>query len=370
MFFVFYHLYLLQYTMLKFFYKISLLLLILLAGTLLYQKNTYAYHTLLRINPIPDTKVLIDEKHYADAYEYLNYFMDFEYVQVNEEAKKLLQEIIDKRSSFSYMSEKIAEGIQTGTSDELSGQLSAIGSDFFVIGDIRDLALEGTHYFHDEEVDKVLVSLSTIGLVASASTLFTLGSSAVAKSGVSVLKLAHKSKRIPPWLSKYLIREAKQIQKSKDISSIKPLFHTIDSMQKKVGLTDTLKLLSHTKNFKELKGVSKLVKRYGSETNMLLKLSDKKVLTHTNALKKVDKKTIVFASTYGSAGFAHLIKSGEKNFIKTTKRLKAYSKLGYKGEVWKMFLWLLKHLSDTILIVIMSTVSLLLFPWKKLKSVI
>ena len=354
--------------MLKLFYKISLIAIIVLSGTLLYQKNTYAYHTLVRINPVPHTKTLIEEEHYADAYKYLNYFMDFEYVQEDEEAQKLLQEIIEKRSSLSYISKKISEGIQTGTSDELSGQLSAIGSDFFVIGDIRDLALEGTHYFHDEEVDKVLVSLSTIGLVASASTLFTLGSSAVAKSGVSVLKLAHKSRHIPPWLSKYLVREAKQIRKTKELSSIKPFFNTLDTMNKELGLTHTLKLLSQTKNMKELKSVSRLAKRYGGETSTLLKLSNKKLLSHANRLNIMDKKSIKLASSYGTSGFTHLIKAGEKNFIKTTKRLKAYSKVGYKGEVWKVFLWLMKYLSDTVLILMMSIASLLLLPSKKLKQ--
>jgi hypothetical protein len=64
----------------------------------------------------------------------------------------------------------------------------------------------------------------------------------------------------------------------------------------------------------------------------------------------------------------HLIKGGEKNFIKTTKRIKAYSKVGYKNEVWKVLLWLMKHLSDTTLILIMSIASLLLLPWRKLKQ--
>ena len=291
--------------------------------------------------------------------------MQFDYMKDNPKAEALLNSIQTKRQSLSYQSGKIAEGISTGTSDELSGQMAAIGSDFFLIGDIRDLALEGTHYFKHEEVDPVLVSLSTIGLVASASTLFTLGSSAVAKSSISVLKLAHKSKRIPMWLSKYLVRESKIIRQIKDISSIKPLFKTLDTMHKEVGLQETLKLLSRTQNFKELKGLSKLTKRYGKETDTLLKLSDKKILTHANRLKKIDKKTIMLASTYGSNGFVHLIKGGEKNFIKTTKRMKAYAKVGYKGEIWKVFLWLMKHLNDTTLMLLMGVSALLLVPFKR-----
>jgi len=169
----------------------------ILSATLLYQKNTYAYHTLVRIDPIPHTKALIAEKKYVDASEYLNYFIDFNYMKDNSEAKVLQKEIAKERNSLSYLSEKVAEGFRTGTSDELLGQASAIGSDFLLIGDLRDLALEGSHYYKHEEVDEVLVALSTVGLVASASTLFTLGSSAVAKSGVSVLNW-HKRAKVSP----------------------------------------------------------------------------------------------------------------------------------------------------------------------------
>jgi len=353
--------------MLKLYYRLFLLLLLIGSATVLYQKNTYAYHTLTRIDPIPHTKALINEEKYVDAHTYLSYFMQFKYVSQNPKAQALLTNIQKKRNSLDYQSGKIAEGLLTGTSDELSGQMAAIGSDFLVIGDIRDLALEGTHYFKDEEVDPVLVSLSTIGLVASASTLFTLGSSAVVKSGVSLLKLAQKSKRIPTWLNSYLIREAKIIRKTKDISNIKPLFTTLDAIHKEVGLQETLKLLSYSKNFKALKTLSKLTKRYGVKTTTLLKLSDKQIITHANVLNKVNQKTIFLASSYGSNGFVHLIKGGEKNFIKTTKRIKSYSKVGYKGEIWKVLMWFMKHLSDTILMLLMGVSALLLVPYKRLR---
>ena len=366
MIFVFYHLYLLQYPMIKLFYKLILLTLLLLVAIILYQKNTYAYHTLLRINPLSHTQVLIEKEKYADAYTYLHYFMDFEYVQQNPEAQKLYKQIQEKRNSLAYKSEKFVEGIRTGTSDEPLGQASAIGSDFFLIGDIRDLILEGTHYYNDEKVDKVLVALSGIGIVASASTLFTLGSSAVAKSGVSLLKLAQKSKAIPLWLNAYLLKQAKHVRKSKSISRLEPLFQTLNTLYKRVGVSDTLTLLSRTSSLKELQGVSKLTKRYASQTPMLLKLSNKKMLTHAKTLKTIDKQTIKMASTFGSSGFMHLLKGGEKNFIKTTKRMKAYSKVGYKGELWKMLLWTMKHVSDTLLMLIMAVLSFLLMPFKRL----
>lgn len=351
--------------MVKLFYKLTLLVLLILSSTIIYQKHTYAYHTLIHINPIPKTKTLMAEEHYVDAHKYLSYFMQFEYMKENTEAQQLLKEIEVKRSSLAYKSGKFVEGISTGMSDELIGQASAIGSDFLLIGDLRDLALEGTHYYNNEEVDAVLVSLSTIGLVASASTLFTLGSTAVAKSGVSILKLAHKSKRIPSWLNVYLIKQSKKIRQSKNIDSIKPLFTDLDVMYKNTGLTDTLHLLSHTQNLKELQSTAKLTKRYGQDTSILLKLSNKTVLRESKTLQKFDIKTIKLASTFGTSGMVHLIKGGEKNFIKTTKRMKAYSKIGYKGEIWKIFLSLMHYLSDTVLILMMSISTLMLLPLRK-----
>ena len=354
--------------MLKLFYKLSLLCLILLSATVLYQKHTYAYHTLIHVNPLPHTKTLIEAEKYADAQEYLSYFIQFDYVQHMPEAKSLLDKIKEKRASLSYRSTKIAEGISTGTSDELSGQLSAIGSDFFVIGDLRDLAIEGEHYYHDEKVDTVLVSLSTIGLVATVSTFFTFGGSSVAKSGVSALKLGHKSNLIPPWLSLYVVKESKNIRKTKKLSSIKPLFKSLDTLRKEVGLKDALKLLSRTSNMKELQGMTKLSKRYGKESLTLVDLSRKKLLIHANRFNQYNKNTVKVASTYGIDGFTQLLKGGEKHFIKTTKRMKAYAKIGYKGEVWKVLLWLMKHLNDSILILILSLSSLLFLPFIGVKK--
>ena len=356
--------------MLKLFYKTTLIFILLLTGTILYQKHTYAYHTLVQVDPLPHTKTLMSEEKYADAYEYLGYFIQFDYVQQMPEAHVLLDEINAKRASISYKSSKIAEGISTGTSDELSGQISAIGSDFFLIGDLRDLAIEGEHYYHDEKVDRVLVSLSTIGLVASVSTFFTFGGGSAAKSGVSALKMGHKSNLIPPWLRLYLVKEAKVVRKTKSFSNIKPLFKNLNGLRKEVGMKDTLKLLSRSDNMKELQRINTLSRRYGKESITLLDLSKKKLLIHADTFKLYDKSTVKAASTYGENGFVHLLTGGGKHFIKTTKKMKAYAKVGYKGEIWKVFLWFMKHLNDVILISIMSIATLLLLPIRKLSILI
>ena len=350
--------------MLKLFYKLFLLCIVILSTILLYQKNTYAYHTLVHIDPIAQTKALIKENNYVEAYEYLNYFMAFDYVKHNPNAQNLLRQIVEKRDSFPYQSEKVLEGIKTGTSDELLGQASAIGSDFFILGDLRDLGIEAAHYFKDEKVDSLLVTLSSIGVVATASTLFSGGSSTVVKSGVSVLKLAQKSKGIPSWLHAFLIKESKHIIKSKNIASLKPLFSALQLLQKQTNLPQTLKLLSHTGSLKALEQLSNLSKRYGKDTSMLLKLSNKQILKQSKNFSHMNPKNIKKASSYGEAGFTYLLTRGEKTFVKTTLRLKSYAKVGYKGEVWKVALTMMKSIDEKIWLLIISIGSLLLLPWR------
>ena len=351
--------------MYKFFYKMILFSIIVISATLLYQKHTYAYHTLIHINPLPHTQELIAQDSYSEADEYLAYFMQFDYVKNSKQAQDLYHKIEQKRSSLTYKSKKVLEGIRTGTSDELSGQLGAIGSDFFLIGDLRDLWIQGKHYFKNEEVDNVILALSGIGIVASASTFVTLGSTSTAKSGISILKMAQKGKYIPTWMSKYLLRQAKQIKKTKNIKALKPLLKNIDDIYKQVGLKNTLKLLSSTKDLNTLKSMSKLTKRYGKNSSLLLKLSKGKILKHADTFKQFDKNTLRLASTYADSGYKSLLKNGEKNFLKSVKRIKSYAKVGYKGEIWKVFIWLLKNISDTILIIMISISTLLLLPWKR-----
>jgi len=350
----------------KFIFKVMAALVLFASITLLYQKHKYDYQSLVQIDPTIETERLIAKNKYADAQEYLDYFMQFDYVKEMAKAQTLKRLIDDKRASYTYKKEKIIEGVTTGKSDELSGQISAIASDFFVIGDIRDLYIEGKHYLNKEKVDKVLLSLSAIGLVATAGSIVTLGSTSVAKSGLSVMKVARKTNKIPQWLEKYILKSAKEIKKTKNLKRLKPLLKSIDDIYKKVGLKLTLDLLSVSTDMKTLSSIGKVSKRYGKESKALIALSKGKIIKQGSALKGYKVKTIKLASSYGENGFKSLLKNGEKNFLKSVKRIKAYAKVGYKGEIWKVFMWLLKNISDKLLVVLSIFTALILFPYQLL----
>ena len=100
-----------------------------------------------------------------------------------------------KRDTFSYKSKKIWQGLIEGKSDENIGNTSAFVSDLFLFGDLRDLTIQGLNYKNHEEVDEVIVTLSAIGVIASASTITSAGATTGAKVAISTLKTCQKKQK-------------------------------------------------------------------------------------------------------------------------------------------------------------------------------
>ncbi len=273
-------------------------------------RTPVAFEALERINPVPKTKELIQTQKLSEAEEYLTFFMRFDYMKNNEEAKRLLQTIHEKRASLAYKTNTIIKGIWTGKSDETAGMISAGVSDFFLFGDLRDLTIEGYHHLKGEEVDKVLVALSSIGVVASGATLASAGAASPVKGSISFLKYAKKSASLPTWLGKYLIK----ISKSNNLKTIKPLFHNISSLIKGAGVGGGLKLLDNTKSLDSLKDAVGFAKAYGKNSASLVTIVGKDVIKYQ---KSLNKKAFLHAATYGKAGVKRLGKLGEKRFLKS-----------------------------------------------------
>jgi len=294
--------------------KLLAFMVLFLSAYILYDRHDMrrpvAFEALERINPIPKTKEFIQKQKLAEAEEYLTFFMQYDYMKSNQEAKSLLLTIHNQRASLGYKANSIIKGIWTGKSDEPEGMISAGVSDFFLFGDLRDLTIEGYHHIQGEEVDKVLVALSSIGVVASGATLASAGATSPIKGSISFLKYAKKSALLPTWLGKYLVK----ISKSKNIKTVKPLFHDISSLIKGAGITGGLKLLQTTKSLDSLKDAVKFAKIYGKNSASLITIGGKDIIRYQ---KTLNKKALLHAATYGKAGVKRIGKLGEKGFLKS-----------------------------------------------------
>jgi hypothetical protein len=346
--------------MLKIFTPIFMMLLLISSLFILNERRTFDTRTLVHIDPIPHTKELIAKEKYVEAEEYLSYFINYDYVQKNPESQKLLDAIKSKRQDYSYQTKKFLEGLTLGRSDEDIGKASALASDFLVIGDIRDLSIEGKHYMDNKKVDNVIVALSSLGLLATASSFYTLGATTPIKTSISVLKYGKKVNKLPSWLTQQLIIQAKISNKTKSLNNLKELLQPIYNLYDKIGLTQTLNLLKNTKNLKELKKFISLSSRFGKKSNVLLHITKGKAFNYAKSMPNIQSKNILYASTYGEKGLKGLKKLGESKFIKRVGFSSNLTKTTYKGNLNSFFNYLLKNIPNSLLYII-SSLGLLYF---------
>jgi hypothetical protein len=332
--------------MLKIFTPIFILLLVSTSLLLLEERKMFDIRTLTHIDPTPHTQKLIGEKKYVEAEEYLSFFMKENYVKENPKANELLLLIQNKRASYPYKAEKFLEGIVKGGSDEDIGRVSAIASDFLVVGDIRDLSIEGVHYANDQKVDKLIVALSSLGLLATAGTVYSLGAAAPIKTSISLLKYGKRVKKIPSWFQTELIKYIKIANETKSLEKVNTLLQPIHKLYNKVGLNQTLHLLKLSKNANELKILSNFGSRFGKNSQVLLQTTNNKALAYAINMPKVSNKSFIFASTYGTRGLKGLRKMGENKFMKRVGFNSNLAKTTYKGNLNSLFNYLLKHIPN------------------------
>ncbi len=230
--------------MIKFPIKLGILLLAAVSAGVLWQQAQLSVLALSRIDPLPETRMMIAEERYAEAADYLEFFMNYEYVNQNPEVRALYREISDKRRSWEYQASKLAEGLLAGTSDETIGKVTGVATDFLVIGDLRDLAQQGYNLAKGEETDAVIAALATIGVIASgaqivsvAGTAATAGAAApaaigttAAKNGLVVLKVARKLGKLPSWLGKAIVDSVKIINKTKSLDTLSDILGNEDHL--------------------------------------------------------------------------------------------------------------------------------------------
>ena len=328
--------------MFKLFTSLVIFLLTLASLLLLEERRTFDVSTLVQIDPLPHTKELIKQKKYLEAQEYLAYFIKYDYVKKNPEASKLMKDIHAKRDSFDYKKEKFFQGIVQGNSDEDIGRASALASDFLVIGDIRDLAIEGMHYANDKKVDKLMLSLSSLGLLATATTIYSLGATTPIKGSVSLLKYGKRLNKIPFWLQTRLIKQIELAKKTKSLQNLQHLLTPLQKLYKKVGLNQALNLLSKSRNLKELTALSKFTTRFGKNSQVLLKSTNNTALKYMHTMPNVSKKQFLYASTYGEKGLKGMHKLGANKFMKRVGFGSNLAKTTYKGNLNSLFNKLLK----------------------------
>lgn len=204
------------------------------------------------------------------------------------------------------------DGFISGKGDTTAGFAGAIGSDFTVVGDLRDLNKEYTKYQNGEEINQLIVALSGIGVGLTAATIGSGGMTAPVKAGASIIKLASKTGRLSRRFTQDLIHmsqrafnwntftrlsksdtsirgiklAASQAFNPRAMKSLSELAEQANSIRKLTSTTDTIHLLKYVENADDLRRIEKIATKQGKYTKGIMKFLGKSALRGTKILKR------------------------------------------------------------------------------------
>lgn len=151
-----------------------------------------------------------------------------------EELAKLADELRkaeDEQSSVIGKLRRAGVGAITGQGSDLESAVGAIGADLFIVGDVRDLLIQGSKLIVDGEVDPVITALSGLGVVTTIAPEIDVAA--------AVLKIARKTGTLGKSLSQKVVKLARE----RAIGPLKELASSAATMATKLGPAGTVRLL-------------------------------------------------------------------------------------------------------------------------------
>lgn len=254
----------------------------------------------------------ITEKHLDDAKMYLKIARLYHYPIDIDAYEQQITKINTLEYRVSNNVKNFTHGFIHGKGDDTASITGSVISDFTVIGDVRDLREQYIRQQEGKEVNKVVASLAGAGIGLTLVTIGTVGTTAGAKGGASLLKFAAKTKRLTKGFSKQLAAQGRKVFEWNKFSSamktgsnfadirraakmsfhpkaIQPLKVTAKRMyavRKASNTKDSLHMLRYVDNTKDLRRLETFTLKHGLLAKGYLKLLGKGILRTTKVLKK------------------------------------------------------------------------------------
>ncbi|MCE9523306.1 MAG: hypothetical protein K8S25_12860 [Alphaproteobacteria bacterium] len=233
---------------------------------------------------------------YLEVGKFMNYEMPAETMAKMDDAHALSATVV--RNTWQF-----GEGFVTGQSDSNAGLAGAVSSDLTVVGDVRDIAAEGTKFLTGQEYSELILGLSVVGIGVTAATVATGGGGIVAKVGISLVKAAKRTgkltKEFAPTLTRLtsdavnmpLLRETLRATDLRDLkrteevftaygrnvraAGLVPVMSKLSDLNSAVGPSETIRLMRFVKTSEHLDDVTAMTKRFGIKSRGIMELTGK-----------------------------------------------------------------------------------------------
>lgn len=255
---------------------------------------------------------------YFEIAKFMNYQMPNDTIAKMDDAHALSATVV--RNTWQF-----GEGFVTGQGDSNAGLAGAVTSDLTVVGDLRDIASEGTKMLTGQEYSELILGLSVVGIGATAATIATGGGGIIAKAGISILKAARRGGRMTAEFATAMTRltsEAvnmpllRQTIRATDLTDLNktqrvfsdygknvraarlvPVLGRLNDINNTVGPAETVRLMRFVKTTENLDDVAGMTKRFGVKSRGIMELTGKTALRSFKTSFRLIEW--VFESLYG-----------------------------------------------------------------------
>jgi hypothetical protein len=227
-----------------------------------------------------------------------------------------------ERRSTARRAGEMAMGAISGRGESLEALLGAVAADFFIVGDVRDLALEGGRYALDGEADEMILALSAIGIGTTLAPKIDWAP--------SLLKFARKA----GTLTKGLAKQVTRLARAGDKEQLLTLFGNLRRLADHASPGGAVRLLRHADSAEDVGTLATFVEKNrrgaaalhitGKEGASLVKGSVRAGATAADA-----SQAVILASAKGKHGIAWLRTGAWKAM------LRPHALVGIAKGLWK-----------------------------------
>lgn len=158
----------------------------------------------------------------------------------------------EEQQSWVRRAKDVGLGALLGTADSLEGLVGAVTADLFIVGDLRDLAIQATRQVVDGESDPVVLTLSAVGVATTLAPEIDWVP--------SILKAARRAGHMTEAIAGVILRAGRTAK----YEPLTQICRDLAKVAEKSSPGGAMRLLGHASSPEDLTRMGRLVERQGS----------------------------------------------------------------------------------------------------------
>ena len=213
------------------------------------------------------------------------------------------KEVRAEQESVLRRGKELIRGALVGEGDSLEALIGAVAADMFVVGDVRDLVIQGGRLAVDGETDELILALSAVGLLTTVMPEIDWIA--------AFLKVAKKAGSLSKRMVETLVRIVRRATDTRDYGDLRRVFGSFQTLIEKSTPAGALRILRHLDDPKEVELVADFLKRQPTG-GFVLHVAGKEGVDVIKASARGTEEWLVQAAKKGDSGIAWLRSGGQR----------------------------------------------------------